>query len=248
MYTRSLVKGRGEELRRVLRPGGVGDALPMRFLKAPDALSGGHPPDLQLPVLAASRKKLRVLGERDGYDGVLVHHEAPRLLVSQVLPQHGRLVVPDLDKAIDGAGDAVLAIWREDGALGVRLLPESDGLGNARRALFPLLHRVCDHATEDVDLCVRRQQAGVLLPLHGLPDQGQQPRGRRNVDVLRQRLRQRAAPLLLRHALEGLAHIKLALLGQGLESQVAFGAVLLEGHHRRRLPQQVLGHLHFAEL
>mmetsp|Transcript_100301 Transcript_100301/g.312532 ORF Transcript_100301/g.312532 Transcript_100301/m.312532 type:complete len:236 (-) Transcript_100301:524-1231(-) len=170
-----LVERCGEQQRRVLGPSNRRDPLPVRTLVPPRALARGHPPDLQLAVLAARGEQLGVLREGDGDDGLVVHHEAAGLLVLQVLAQHRGLVVPDLHEAVHGARDAVLPVRREARALGVRLLPEPDGLGDRRGATLPLLLLARGHTAEDVDPGVGGQEAGVLLPLHGLADERQQP-------------------------------------------------------------------------
>jgi len=66
--------------------------------------------------------------------------------------------------------------------------------------------------------------------------------------VLAQRLGDGAPPLLLGHALEGLARVELRPPAYGVEAQEALGAVLLQRTHRRRLPQKVLRRLHLAQL
>mmetsp|Transcript_109373 Transcript_109373/g.327105 ORF Transcript_109373/g.327105 Transcript_109373/m.327105 type:complete len:425 (+) Transcript_109373:448-1722(+) len=244
----SLIEGCREQQRGVLGPRDRRDPLPMRALEAPSTLAGGNPPDLQLAILTPSGEQLGVLREGGGDDRLVVHHETACLLVLEVLAQDGRLVVPDLHKAVDGARDAVLPVGGEARALRVGLLAEADRPRDRRGAELALLHCIRGHPAEDVDPRVGGQEAGVLLPLHGLAHERQQPRRRGHGHVLAERLRQGAPALLPRHALEGLARVKLRPAAQGLEAQEALGAFLLQSAHRRRLPEQVLRRLHLAQL
>mmetsp|Transcript_89668 Transcript_89668/g.231416 ORF Transcript_89668/g.231416 Transcript_89668/m.231416 type:complete len:296 (+) Transcript_89668:801-1688(+) len=177
-----------------------------------------------------------------------MHHERALLLVLQVLPERGRLVVPHLQEAIHRAGDAVLAIRRERGALRMRFVTEFDGLRDLRWALLFLCDRVQGHAAEHINPLVRWQQPCVLLPLHGMAHKGEQPRRRSHGDVLCNLRRDRAAPLLLRLAFIRVPRIKMRLLEQVLYPQIPLWVILLHGYHRPCLAKQVHCRLDLSQL
>mmetsp|Transcript_80626 Transcript_80626/g.233125 ORF Transcript_80626/g.233125 Transcript_80626/m.233125 type:complete len:300 (+) Transcript_80626:518-1417(+) len=233
------VEGSCQDLRGILRPGDEGNPLAMRLLISADALARRHTPDLELAVLTAGGKELRVLRKGRADHRLLVHHEAPFLLVRQILPEHGSLVVPDFDETVHGTGDAELTVRRETRALGMRLLAELDGLRDHRRALFPLLDRVRRDAAEDVDAAVRGQDSSMLLPLERLADQRQQARWRRHTNVLAHRLRDLAAFFLLRLAIEGLARVEVGLFQECLQAEIPLGDLLFHCGHGRCLSQEV---------
>mmetsp|Transcript_125156 Transcript_125156/g.400894 ORF Transcript_125156/g.400894 Transcript_125156/m.400894 type:complete len:304 (-) Transcript_125156:323-1234(-) len=248
MGTRGVVEGGCQDLRRVLGPRNEGDAFVVRLLVPPDALACRHSPDLQLTVLGASRQQLGILRKGNADHCLFVHHEGTFLLVREVLSQHRRLVIPDLDEAVHRARDAILPVGRERRTLGMRLRAELDSLGDLCRALLALLDGICCHPSENIDPRVRGQDARVLLPLHGLADQRQQPRRRRHLHVLADGLRYGAALLLLGVAVIGLPWIEVVPLEQGLEAQISLGRVLLHGDHGCGLPNQMVRRVELPHL
>lgn len=145
--------------------------------------------------------------------------------------------------------DQVLAVGRKERAFGVRLLAEFDlarDLCGAHLLLLVLDGRL---AAEQIDLCARRQQALVLLPLQRLAEQRQQPGRRHHRHLAAQLLCDGRAALLFAAAVHvRLARIEVGSLQHILQVNVSFAVLLLQHNHRIGLAEQRTGGAQFAQL